>query len=420
MGKSSTQQLGIVAILVGLLIALGSAPDVAAKPPVLGRLALTSDPLSGEAKVVNRTITLDPPPRDITSLQPASLIMTQGFEGAWPASGWQLNDVSTTDGGEYLWGKRNCHPHTGSFGGWSVGGGAQGGALPCSANYPNDINTNAIYGPFNLSNATAASLTFYFWGSTEGGSGCPFDVFFVGSSINGTNFSGQARCGSWTSGTEGNGYYQGILDLSSRLGQSQVWIVFAFVSDSSVPDIGITIDDVTLDVSTGNLTSTPTATKTPTTIFTATTTRTPTSTPVIPVSGGGKSYLPLVMKQLPPTATPTPISTPTATLTPASELDGNWNGTTSQGQSISFTILSRGFTRFYTAYVHGGCGGNSTTTWPTPRPITGSTFSLVLGSYSQPIYVNGTFDTNSSASGTLEVVTPCGTLTGVTWTATKQ
>jgi hypothetical protein len=191
-----------------------------------------------------------------------------------------------------------------------VGGGAQGGTLPCSDNYPNGVNTGAIYGPFNLSSATSASLTFYFWGSTEGGSNCPFDFFFVGSSINGINFSGQARCGPWTSGTEGNGYYQGILDLSSRLGQSQVWIVFAFVSDDIITDIGITIDDVTLDVSTGGA-PTPTRTRTPTPTATALGAATPTRTPTATSTGsaGGSAYLPVVLKQLPPTSTPTATAT---------------------------------------------------------------------------------------------------------------
>ena len=409
MGKSSTQQLGIVALFVGLLIVLGSTSSASAKPPA-SEPVLTLTPLhqSDEAQIVSKVIVIPPPKSDTTLVQPNAAIVTEGFEGAWPASGWQLNDVSTTDGGEYLWGKRNCHPHTGSFGGWSVGGGAQGGTLSCSANYPNDINTNAIYGPFNLSNATAASLTFYFWGSIEGGSGCPFDFFFVGSSINGTSFSGQARCGPWTSGTEGNGYYQGILDLSSRLGQSQVWIVFAFVSDGIITDIGITIDDVTLDVSTGG---SPTNTPTRTPTRTSTPTRTPTPTGIIPPSGGGKSYLPVVMKEFAPTATPTP----------ASELDGNWSGTTSQGQTISFTIVNRSFTRFSVSYQIGGCGAIVTTTFGNPQVITGNTFTVFQGvPPATTIRTDGTFNSDTSASGTISITgTPCGNA-NVTWTATKQ
>lgn len=175
--------------------------------------------------------------------------MSQNFEGVWPAAGWVLSDESNTDGGEYLWGKRNCRPRTGSFAGWSVGGGANGGTLSCSANYPNNANTWAIYGPFDLSSATSASLTFHLWGRTAGAAGCPWDYLFVGSSTNGTEFSNGTRyCGDWTGGDAGNGYYQDTLDLNSRLGQSQVWIGFSFFSNASVTNNGFTIDDITFNV----------------------------------------------------------------------------------------------------------------------------------------------------------------------------
>lgn len=172
--------------------------------------------------------------------------MTQNFEGTWPATGWQLLDSSSNDGGEYLWGKRTCHPRGGSYAGWSVGGGAQGSALSCSANYPNNAYTWAIYGPFNLSTATSASLTYHLWGTTEGGTGCPYDYVFAGSSIDGSQFTGTRSCGALISGLDGNGYSWRTLDLRSRLGQSQVWVAFAFVSDSSNVYGGIHVDDMTL------------------------------------------------------------------------------------------------------------------------------------------------------------------------------
>src|SRR5512146_492941 len=63
-------------------------------------------------------------------------LMTEGFEGVWPAAGWFITDTSSLDDGEYLFGKRDCHPHAGSYGGWSIGEGAQGSLLSCTANYP--------------------------------------------------------------------------------------------------------------------------------------------------------------------------------------------------------------------------------------------------------------------------------------------
>lgn len=181
------------------------------------------------------------------SIQPVAALMTQNFEGDWPAAGWELSDMSNSDGGEYLWGKRNCHPHNGSYAGWSVGGGARGNTLSCSGYYPNYTRSWAVYGPFDLRGATAASLTFYMWGRTE----VSFDYLFVGSSVDGDNFNGTRYWGDWRNGTDGNGFHRRTLDLASRLGQGQVWIGFVLSSDFSITYEGVTIDDVTLDVTGG-------------------------------------------------------------------------------------------------------------------------------------------------------------------------
>lgn len=185
--------------------------------------------------------------------------MTETFEGAWPGA-WSLRDGSTTDGGEFLMGKRTCHPHAGSNAGWSVGGGAQGAGLSCEGTYPNNASTWAIYGPFSLVGVSSASLTYYIYGQSEGGDQCPYDFLFVGSSVDGTNYNGIKYCGNWTAGTEGNGYYRRTLDLSSRLGQAQVWIAFAFISDASYAYNGFHVDDITLSTAPA---TTPTPTVTP-------------------------------------------------------------------------------------------------------------------------------------------------------------
>lgn len=229
--------------------------------------------------------------------EPAAAIMTQNFEGAWPAAGWTLVDQSTNDGGEFLVGKRNCHPHTGSYAGWTVGGGAQGSALSCSGTYPNNADTWAEYGPFDLRQATSASLTYYLWGKAEASSGGCYDALIIADSINGSNYDhGNIYCGNATGGDAGNGYYRRTLDLSNRLGQAQVWIAVAFISDGSITYVGMTVDDLTLDV-VGQSTPTPTPTRTATATFTPTSTRTPTP-----------SWT--------PTSTPTRGPTPTPTATP--------------------------------------------------------------------------------------------------------
>ena len=173
--------------------------------------------------------------------------MSETFEGTWPGA-WILRDSSTGDGGEFLMGKRDCHPHSGSYAGWSVGGGAQGVNLTCEGTYPNNAKSWAIYGPFSLAGVSSASLTFYLYGQAEGGENCPYDYLFVGSSIDGTHFAGGKYCGNWTSGPDGNGYYRRTLDLSDRLGQAQVWIAFAFISDGSYAYNGFHVDDITLQI----------------------------------------------------------------------------------------------------------------------------------------------------------------------------
>jgi hypothetical protein len=209
----------------------------------------------------------------------AAALMTEDFEGIWPAAGWVTFDAASSDGGEYVWGKRDCHPHTGTYAGWSVGGGAQGSGLSCSDEYPNNVSSWAVYGPFDLSTAANAALAFHLWGEAEAYEFCSHDHLFVGSSTDGSSFLGTRYCGDWRDGDDGNGYHEQTLDLSGRLGESQVWVGFHLVSDSSTTYSGFTIDDVVL-------------------------------------STGESAYLPLALREYSSggdTPTPTPVPTPGAT-----------------------------------------------------------------------------------------------------------
>jgi len=201
--------------------------------------------------IEERPTTLILPGSLATSLSTATVpaTMSEDFEGTWPAPGWSLTDQSDADGGQYLFGKRDCHPRTGSYGGWCVGGGSQGSGLSCSAKYPNNTRSWAIYGPLDLSDATTANLDFYLWGQCEYSQTCAYDYLFVGSSTDGTDFSGPTYCGNWTDGDEGQGYSKLTLDLNEHLGQSQVWIAFVFVSDHSDAFGGLIVDDISLKVS---------------------------------------------------------------------------------------------------------------------------------------------------------------------------
>ena len=149
-----------------------------------------------------------------------TIIESQDFEGAFPGTGWILGD---TTGGTYSWAKRTCRPYAGSNSAWAVGGGSSGSGLSCGNNYPNDVYTWMDYGPFDLSDATAAEMQFKFWANTEPG----YDYFCYGASIDNTYWD--YFCGSGTTG----GWFDEVFDLSDYLGASQVWITFEFDSDET-------------------------------------------------------------------------------------------------------------------------------------------------------------------------------------------
>lgn len=250
---------------------------------------------------------------------PIDATMIEDFEAAWPAAGWQVFDGSDADGGEYTWNRRACHPHTGALGGWAIGGGAQGSTLSCDATYPANVNTWAIYGPVDLSRATAASLSFHVWGRSQTqGSDCA-DFLYVGSFTNETDLTGNAWCGNATGGSAGNGYYRLSLDLDDRLGAEQVWIAFVFVSDESVSYEGFTIDDISLDV-TGA----------------APLTMAKTYLPLLLAPSGGVPPLPTATATPTPTRTATP--TPTETPDPNSAFNQVQQALTTQGNGAIFGL----------------------------------------------------------------------------------
>jgi hypothetical protein len=258
--------------------------------------------------------------------------MSEKFESSWPSSGWTLSDLSSTDGGEYLWGRRNCNPHSGGYAGWSVGGGAQGSTLQTAcANqpdlYPDNALTRAVYGPFDLSDVTSATVTYYIWGSTEWDGInrrdlCIYDSFTIEGYTDAGGVAHNQYCGDWTHGSDGNGYYKETLNLSPLLGpgQGNAWLKLEFSSDSNTGDIGMLVDDITLSVTHQPPTNTPTSTptSTPTNTPIGTPTNTPTSTPTnTPTNTVGQLtarpvYLPIAIRALPPPPTPTPTPPPVA------------------------------------------------------------------------------------------------------------
>lgn len=185
-------------------------------------------------------------------------ILEDGFEGAFPGP-WDVADVDGPVGGEYFWEKRDCRSYGGSYSAWAPGGGSDGEVLPCGADYPSDLLSWMVYGPFSLADATAAEMRFWLWVSSEP----EYDLLFWGASVDGSQFYGEAFSG------ESFGWSEVLFDLAdvhvlgSLLGEPEVWVAFVWLSDGNTtyPE-GAYVDDVWLRKAIGQI---PTATPTPTT-----------------------------------------------------------------------------------------------------------------------------------------------------------
>jgi hypothetical protein len=158
-------------------------------------------------------------------------IMQEDFEGSFPSQGWQLKGSPTWDEDDY-------NPHTGSYSAWCAGSSLD----PEQSNYANDMWAEMIYGPFDLSDASEAKLTFYYWNNSENS----FDYLNWLASSNGVNFYGES-----VDGDSGGWVYEefdltNVPVIGDVCGDSSVWIAFVFSSDARNTYKGAFIDDVIL------------------------------------------------------------------------------------------------------------------------------------------------------------------------------
>jgi hypothetical protein len=170
-----------------------------------------------------------PTPTPTPMLASWTTIASTDFEGAFP-SPWQVYDDNGASYGEYYWGKRTCRPYAGSYSGWGVGGGANGAALSCGSNYPDNADSWMVYGPFSLAGATAGELRYKLWLNSEK----TYDQLCAFASLNGSDFYGTCISGNT------NGWTDRVLDLANvytlgnLMGQPNVWVALVFRSNGSV------------------------------------------------------------------------------------------------------------------------------------------------------------------------------------------
>jgi len=169
-------------------------------------------------------------------------IMTENFEGIFPAGLWSAFDDDGATYGEYYWDDDDYKPHSGSWSAWCANGGAN--ALdPEFYYYANYMQSWMVYGPFDLSDATNAELNFHYWLQSE----LNYDYFMWLASTDGISFDG------WQISGDSGGWVSESFDLTAApslgnlCGVPEVWIAFLFESDYAASSYdGAFVDDVAL------------------------------------------------------------------------------------------------------------------------------------------------------------------------------
>jgi subtilase family serine protease len=257
----------------GWLMVVGLAA-IAAVPALLHAEEVPSDAVETAAQM-RSGVTLDVPPGaeiGILETDPAAAIgsspeggvptspadaqtdvtlCSETFEGQFPGNS-SCNWVVRYCGQGYTWDEDLCRASTGAYAAWCANGRYtnQAGFNPCTTSYPNDLCSFMIAGPYNLSDASAATVQYDFWLRAQGGYQ---DFLYVGYSTDGTSFTN----GDQFTGDYGDTWNRDrTLSLQSVVGRPQVWIGFAFFTDSwgqfnSLPN-GAFLDNIRITKSTGS------------------------------------------------------------------------------------------------------------------------------------------------------------------------
>jgi hypothetical protein len=159
----------------------------------------------------------------------------ESFPGSWAVS---------YGGPVAQWGSSTYRYHDGSHSAYCAGAGSQ--QAPAGGPYLPNMNTWMVYGPFSLSDAATASVSFWYWLNSESN----HDYLKWFASTDHVNYYGYQMSGNsngWAT------YTQDLADsnLGSLIGQPQVWFAFVFTSDSSTQYEGAYIDAVTISKTTG-------------------------------------------------------------------------------------------------------------------------------------------------------------------------
>jgi PKD repeat protein len=371
-------------------------------------------------------------------------VLSEGFEGD-PWARWQR---SSNTNGSYAWGTSTCDKHSGAQSADGVRGGTAGATLTCGASYPNSVqNWIADTQCESFQGAGQAWLEGYGTVSSEQG----YDELVVLFSQSGSTFQGSAFSGTYS------GWWHVIFNLKqfSLIGdltqRACNTLAFVFSSDSTIAEgWGARIDDISITTETGPsvacaVAAAPSSGAAPLDVsLSATVSGASAGAQYAWDFGDGSSSTsanPTHRYLVPGTYTPffqvidgTTVCSAAAAvtvngsgITPSA---GVFEGTTSQGKKLAFTVGADGHISPYTyGYACENTTGESTVT------TTGCTYSAggfncgdtSCQPYATSAKIQGTFDTPTSASGSLSVTTgsnpalglSCCYLSDITWTASR-
>ncbi len=170
-------------------------------------------------------------------------LLSDGFEGSFPGV-WQLWPEQQTTG----WGRSTHRAASGMASAWCAAGGSS--PQPAGAHYVPNMNTWIFAGPFDLSDATAASMEFDLWIASE----TNVDLISWAISLDDNTYYGPTRSGlaaQWEHIT---------LDFASvrevqAIGAPRVWVAFIFRSDYSIELEGAYVDNVVVTKRTAGCTA---------------------------------------------------------------------------------------------------------------------------------------------------------------------
>ena len=176
-----------------------------------------------------------------------SLINSENFEGTFPSSGWSTYSNNTSLSA--YWDDTNYMSYSGSWSVWCAKGGSNG-VNPASYYYYNNMNAWMVYGPFDLSDATAGDLSFYLNNNSESG----YDYFKYMVSVDGVNYSGYQTSGTTSGWTSEYIDFTNVYSLGNVCGYHSVYIALVFTSDGSNNSYtGPFVDDIVIEKSVPNL-----------------------------------------------------------------------------------------------------------------------------------------------------------------------